>query len=703
MAEFQQINSILAVDVGSVNTRAVLIDLVDGKYRLVMRGETRSTADDPWRDAGVGLRRALKAMTERTGRRFLTAEDEVLMPERASGYGVDQFVATASAGRPLRVLLAGLMPDVSIASGLHALSGSYVEVVDTLSLADIRTEEQQINDILNKKPDLIFIVGGTDAGAEEAILKLVRVVRTAVRLVEGATQPTVLYAGNRAVQRRVSELMESEADLYLAANVRPRLLEEKLDGARHELAAVYDHFKVNHPGGFGEISQRSLVGILPTAHSFANIVRYLGETDSGGHGGILAVDVGSATTTLVASTHRQPHISIRNDLGVGHSATGILAATTPDDIRRWLTWNASDADIANYAHNKTLRPATIPQTAQDLELEYALAREAIRVAVEGTRAVRRLWQGDRLANLGTVIGSGAVLAKGPHAGMAALILLDALPLTGVIEVWLDSVGLLPALGAVAYAQPAAVVQVLDEGDLLFVGTAICAEGRVRLGRGGMDIRVTLDNGQVERHQVRGGTLWTYPLPPGQTARVEVRLSRGLSVGGRSRLKLTLKGGAAGLIFDARGRPLPLPRKAEARARLYPHWVAGTKGRVRLRVDELAVSEVDAKAIAEAEAAPEEPLAAAEGVALEEAADEAPAPKPRRFRLLGRRGRRKAAPAAKAEVPAEAEVEAPAPRRRRLGRRGRVAETPAEETAPAADTRPESMAAILDELRLSDDE
>ncbi len=730
MAESGDINSILAADFGSVNTRVVLIDLVDGAYRLVARSVTRTTVDDPLRDVAVGLYRGASQMAEQIGRPLVAANnDSILTPEESDGSGVDAVLATASVGRPLRVVLVGLMPDVSVSSGLNVLAGSYVQVIDKLSLADIRSEEQQINDLLSRQPDLIFIVGGTDAGAEASILRLVDVVGQAVQM--APQPPMVLYAGNRAAQVGVRERLEGICTLFVADNVRPSLMDEQLGSAQQELAAVYDRFKVNNRFGFDEISEISAMGVLPTAQSYTNIVRYLGEItardprDKGAAAvGVLAVDVGSATTTVAASIRKRNTINIRADVGVGHSAAGALAATTPANVRRWLTWDATNAEIADYAYNKMLHPATVPQTAQELELEYALAREAIRVVVEQASKSWRLRGKERIPVLSPLIGAGTVLAGAAHSGIAALILLDAIQPVGVTELWLDPAGLIPALGALAYLKPSSVVQMLDAGDLVMIGSVVCADGGVRIGRGGMKVTIELANGEVIKRGVVGGSLWTYPLPPGQTAKVDVRVSRGLSINGRSRIKRTLKGGAAGLIFDARGRPLALPRRAEARAELYPRWVAGTRGHIQLRVSEVDESAVDAQALVEAEKAPEPDL--------EALGETAAAPAPKRRGLFGRRrGTVEAGPGDGdsaepdldlfgdlAEAPAEDETPAHAappagakekPRRSRFGRRGRAetAESAADEPdrdadeEPAAE-QPSEMDLLVDDLRLDDE-
>ncbi len=592
MAGTSDIKSIIAVDFGSVNTRAVLIDLVDGAYRLVARAVTRTTADDPLRDVAVGLIRALTTLQEQTGRRLLEDGQRLLTPEKRDGSGVDALVATASVGQPLRVVVVGLMPDVSVASALHVLAGSYVTVVDTLSLADIRSDEQQLNAILARKPDMIFIVGGTDAGAEQPILDLVRIVRSAVQI--APHKPMVLYAGNRAAQDQVRTLLSGLCQLEVADNVRPSLEEESLGPAQKGLALLYDRFKMASGGGFDEVSKLSQIGVLPTAQSLTNIVRYLGEVTARDRRnparGVLAVDVGSATTTVAASLQRQPYITIRTDIGIGHSAATLLDFTTPGNIRRWLTWDASDSEIISYLHNKVLRPATVPQTARELELEYAATREAIRVVVEEARTT---WKtGPTMPVLRPIIGGGAVLANTPHPGLAALLLLDAIQPVGVTELWQDPVGLIPAMGALAYLKPEAVVQMIDEGDLIRIGSVACVEGQVRhIGRGGMRVVIRLADGQVVRHDIAAGTIWTYPLPPGQTAAVDITVTRGLSIGGRGRLRLQMTGGAAGLIFDARGRPLPLPRDAEVRAQLYPRWIAGTRGVIQRRADEVDESQV----------------------------------------------------------------------------------------------------------------
>jgi uncharacterized protein (TIGR01319 family) len=564
--------TILAADIGSVHTRVILVDLVDGQYRLIARAETLTTAAPPVNDVSVGLRRALAQMSAQIGRTFVNQSDELLIGKRGR---IARFMTTASGGRPMKVVLVGLMSDVSIASGQRALASAYAELVDTLSLADIRTTEEQVNAILRKAPDLILIVGGTNDGASESIVELLKTARLAAILAPG-NKPAVLYAGNEALKPLVRELFGKEVSLYIADNVRPALAKEVYEPVQLELGLFYGGYRAAGVGGFEEIQHLSELGVLPTSQSYGNVIRYLGQLPGAGLG-VICVDVGSSAVTVTASVNKQLHVTIRPDLGVGHSAVSGVKAVGAKNIQRWLSFDASESDILDYAWNKTLRPSTVPETAQELEIEYAIARELIRSAVESSRAG---WQGvprsDILPAMRPIIGAGSILAQPINPGIGALLMLDALQPVGVVDLKLDPYGLIAGLGGIAYIDPLAVVQVLESGGLVNLGTAITPTGRAGSSTA-MEVTVKYASGRTVETKIATGTLKTVPLPSGQKAQVTIKLGRGLRLNGKSRLVLTLEGGAAGLIFDGRGRPIVLPRDMAKRAVLLPQWYAAAQG------------------------------------------------------------------------------------------------------------------------------
>jgi hypothetical protein len=124
--------------------------------------------------------------------------------------------------------------------------------------------------------------------------------------------------------------------------------------------------------------------------------------------------------------------------------------------------------------------------------------------------------------------------------------------------------LIPALGAVASTQPEAVVQVLDGVNLEPLGTAFSLSGVPNFDKN---------------------------APIGQTATVRVRvIGRGNSIGGRRRFQTKVIGGTAGLIFDARGRLLPLGSTTTARAAQMPLWVSEATGDEILEIDPRLMAE-----------------------------------------------------------------------------------------------------------------
>jgi hypothetical protein len=235
------VGSFLAVDFGNVHTRALLIDLVEGGYTVIAQAQEPTTAGFPNQDIGVGLARAIRQLSQFTGRTLTGSEGKVIQPEQADGSGVGAFIATSSIGRPLRTLIVGLMPDYSVASALRAAAGTYVDIVGIVSLDQALNTEDMLNRIVLARPDLIFVSGGTDGGAEGAVMELAAVVRLAVQLMSGRP-PQVLFAGNSALHARLNALFEGTALIVTTANILPSLQAERLEEAQLELGLAFNTF-----------------------------------------------------------------------------------------------------------------------------------------------------------------------------------------------------------------------------------------------------------------------------------------------------------------------------------------------------------------------------------------------------------------------------------------------------------------------------
>lgn len=607
-------NSILAVDFGNVRTRAILIDLVEGVYSLVAQAEERTTGGFPIGDVGIGFRRALQQLSANTGRRFLQQDGTLITPEQPDRSGIDAFIATASIGRALRTVLIGLMPEMSIASAQRAAAGTYVEIVDVISLDDRRTAEDQLNAIVLARPDLIFITGGTEDGAREPVLEMAQIARLALSLM--GTSINVLYAGNSALVPEIHRLFDNVTTVFVADNVRPTLDDEALGMAQAQLASAFNSSSEQRGLGFDEISAISSVGVLPTAQSYHAIVSFLGQTAE--RGGVLAVDIGSAVSTMSASVNGHSATTIRTDMGVGHSARSLLDAVSLEAVRAWLPFYATDNEILAYALNKTLRPESIPETHRAMYLEHALLRASLRGLL---MAARPAWTPTQalddlnapLPHFERIIGAGAALTETGRPAMSAMLLLDTLQPVGVVQLQADGSALIPALGALARIKPEAVVQVLNASGLENLCTAVSFSGRPRKGHTVAEVRITTEDGDSQKYTVEGGELSVFPLSLGVKAHVRISVSgRGVSIGGKRRIKLDVEGGSAGLIIDARGRPLPLADDLKGLAAQLPEWYAQATGTPPFNVppEWLTPSKREIESAADLGGSPQEAQAAA---------------------------------------------------------------------------------------------
>jgi uncharacterized protein (TIGR01319 family) len=562
--------ALLAADFGSVNTRVTLWDVVDGEYRLVSRVITPTTVGYPVDDVSVGLRRALAEITTATGRRFFDKEGQLITPEGTDRSGVDLFVTTASAGRPLRAAIIGLMPDISLDSAFRAINGVYVEAVATLHLEDAMTEEERLNALVLTRPDMIFIAGGTDGGAQDALKDMITTVRLALALTDEAHRPVVLYAGNRALVPYIQQTLGESTSLFLADNIRPSLDEEHFEPVTAELGRTFDIYKEKHGEGFSEVGRMSNSGVLPTAQSYALIAEYFAQSRSGD---VIAIDMGSSTTTLVGVFEQDVDATVSTTLGLGHSASLLVEQLGLERLSTWLPFYPRPGEIRNYALNKGLRPASLPMTVRDLYIEHAFIRAAIHYLIENARVG---WQGvsrmGPLPDVNLILAGGAALTNNGLPSYNLMLIVDSIRPSGITEVLADPYGLIPAMGAAARLNPEAVVQLIERQQLERLGTVISVAGIPQRDKTAMRIKLTTDDGEVITRELPGGHLVLLPLPANAEVTLEMRLFGGLRVQGKSRLKRKLRGGTAGLLLDMRGRPLRTAETVEGRADLLPMWV-----------------------------------------------------------------------------------------------------------------------------------
>src|SRR3990170_327149 len=466
MSALLEADTLLAVDVGSVNTRASLFDVVDGRYRLVATGRSASTAGSPLFDVSEGVRAALEQVQTVTGRRLVDEAESLIMPASAAGGGVDVFVATASAGPRAKTLLVGLMPGVSLASARRLAGSAYLDLVGEIGLLDRRRDDERLDLIVRTHPDLVLLVGGTDGGATQSVERLTSILRPGLSLLPGGEKPRLVYAGNQRLAAMVTERLGTVADVTLAPNLRPSLEAEEIGTVRQRLSEAVQAVRSSRISGLEELRNWSGGQLMNTADGFGRVIRYLSHVYDSGKG-VLGIDLGASQTTIAAGFGGDLRLHVRTDLGLGAAVSGVLRHASAADIGRWLPVQVPEPRIRDYVFNKALHPGVIPVQMEELHMEYALAREIMRLALASARQDwppgRDGHSGLRLPPMEPILASGGVLSRAPRPGYAAMAILDGLQPTGVATLILDPHNLTPAPGVAAGVVPLATVQALDSG------------------------------------------------------------------------------------------------------------------------------------------------------------------------------------------------------------------------------------------------
>jgi len=570
-------DSMLAIDVGAVNTRALLFDVVEGKYRFLARGTAPTTAAAPFRHISEGVHLAIEELQNITGRKLLGEDQRVLIPSQADGSGVDACVATISAGNPLKIVAVGLLEDISSQSAQNLASATYAQVVDVLSLNDRRKQAARIDSILRLRPDVIVVAGGTEKGASQSVMNLLESVGLACYLFPEADRPEVLYAGNQSLTEEVKSSLQSFSFLHLAPNLRPTFEVEQLGPAQAELAQIYRIARSKKIPGVQELDSWASGNLMPTASAFGRMIRCHSRFTPNPGKSALGVDVGASATTIAAAFSGELTLGVYPQFGLGETISGLLSHTSTEEITRWMTVEISNEYIRNYLHNKAIYPSTIPATEEELALEQALARVVLRLALRKASSNFPRKPGAAASSLlpsfDPILASGSVITDAPTRGQSLLMLLDALQPTGYTSIWLDQYNLLPALGAAAAVNPLLTVQ--EASDVIPLGVVVSPVGEASYGTPALRVRVTYETGDTTTKEVKFGALEAIPLPAGKNASLSLqplhRFDAGWGQGHGGSVK-NVPGGPFGIVIDARGRPLRLNNDPAKRRELLKKWL-----------------------------------------------------------------------------------------------------------------------------------
>lgn len=499
--EKAEIRTVLVTDCGSTTTKALLFEKKSDRWRQTFRGEAPTTVEAPVADVTVGARNAFAEVQEVSGRTIL-AEQQFTQPpfeitSTDPSRGIDLYLSTSSAGGGLQMLVAGVVNSITTESAQRAALGAGAIVMEAISADDTREDHERIERIRHLKPDIVLITGGIDGGSVQHVVELAEI------LVAAAPRPRfgdtlrlpVIFAGNNAAATQVTEILQRIAQVVVVDNVRPTLDQENLGPAREAIHDFFLSHVMSHSPGYGTLLSWSPKPVMATPAAVGDIVQeYAIRTEQN----VLCADIGGATTDVFSVFKAQEgntrtfNRTVSANLGMSYSVANVLVEAGAHNIKRWLPFELSEGELKDRLRNKMIRPTSIPQSLEDLWLEQAVCREALRLSLAHHRslAIGIAKEGkdkgiadvfrqrsDRyelvdMMKLDIVIGSGGVLSHAPARMQSALMMLDGFALQGITQIAVDSIFMMPHLGVLASVHPEAAREIFEGDCLVHLAVAI---------------------------------------------------------------------------------------------------------------------------------------------------------------------------------------------------------------------------------------
>ena len=592
-----KLRSILATDCGSTTTKAILIEHIDGEYRLSYRGEAPTTVEAPFEDVTRGVLNATMEIEELSGRKLING-DNITTPQK-DNVGVDIYISTSSAGGGLQMMVAGVVKSMTGESAERAALGAGSIVMDVLASNDGRKPHEKITRIRQLRPDMILLSGGIDGGTTKHVVELAEILAAAnpqPRLGQNYKLP-VIYAGNKKATKEIRNTLGDLTDLDVTENIRPVLELENLKPSRDKIHDLFMEHVMQQAPGYKKLMSWTDAPIMPTPGAVGSLIEMVAQKDNIS---VVGVDIGGATTDIFSVFQKQFNRTVSANLGMSYSICNVLAEAGLPNVLRWVPFDIDEKELTNRIGNKMIRPTTVPQSLEELVIEQAIAREALRLSfiqhkafavnlkgIQKERTISDAFEqsesGQSLVNmmeLDLIVGSGGVLSHAPRRQQSAKMLIDSFLPEGITALAVDSIFMMPQLGVMANIGKkdlseqarAAAIEVFEKDCLIRLGTCIAPIGNFEGKKNILKAELHYSDGKKKEINLDHGELVIVDAAYDEIS-VTLSPATGVDVGGgfNEQVQTKIYGGEVGIIFDGRGRPLALDPDRKTRISDLKKW------------------------------------------------------------------------------------------------------------------------------------
>ncbi|MFZ3069889.1 MAG: glutamate mutase L, partial [Anaerolineaceae bacterium] len=291
-------NTYLSMDIGSQHTRAWLFDNRSGSYEI-LGSATAQTTLAAGTDIQTGVLMVLDQIQKTSGYQLLDYQQQLIIGKSEPDRGVTRVGLSLSAGHLIRTALVGVSDSYSLAALRRLVNFFYTEVVLEVNLQDDINATAQLEKMISTDVDLYVVAGGIEGGATRSVKAAIDNIRIVYQSLPKVVKPQIIFAGNSELAEYAGKEWDAGEDFHLAGNIQPGIGKESLSVAWLAMLEAFARIRTQQIHGLADLQAKCGTKVIPTAFAMGRIVRLLDQINPAGKG-VLALDVGSGSTTLMA-------------------------------------------------------------------------------------------------------------------------------------------------------------------------------------------------------------------------------------------------------------------------------------------------------------------------------------------------------------------------------------------------------------------
>jgi len=307
---------ILCCDFGSTFTKLTAIDGDTGK--IIAKSRAFTTIDSNVMDG------------------FSIALDEI--HKQCSIRNFETRLAASSAAGGLKMVAAGLVPDLTAKASRLAAASAGAKVLKTYSY---ELTDHDLDEITKISPDIILLSGGIDGGNKDVLL------RNAKSLAKISGDFCVIIAGNRSAADEANGALQATGKrTVVCENVMPQFGKLNIEPAKTAIRELFIQ-NIISAKGLDKAQEYMTAEIIPTPLAVFEAAKLLSEgiNDGGlfeeGLGPLMVFDLGGATTDVYSMADglpKNPQVyvqgllepyakrTVEGDIGMRYSLAAMLEA-----------------------------------------------------------------------------------------------------------------------------------------------------------------------------------------------------------------------------------------------------------------------------------------------------------------------------------------------------------------------------------------